>query len=80
MHNCLYIQDIYSKILVVIYDIKPKMAHKTIDLYEFTTGFYMVEFKKNSIQFLSFFLPLHSHIFVQKCRYNPVLSRLGFLY
>ena len=46
------------------------MAHKTIDLYQFTTGFYMVEFFKNSIQFLSFFLPLHSHIFVQKCIYN----------
>ena len=51
------------------------MAHKTNDLYEFTAGFYMVEFKKNSIQFLSFFLPLHSHIFVQKCTVGIFILR-----
>ena len=30
------------------------MAHKTIDLYEFTAGFYMVEFKKNQFNFFHF--------------------------
>ena len=50
------------------------MVHETIDLYEFTTGFYMVEFKKNLIQFLSFFLPLHSYLctkmYLQPCSFT----------
>ena len=49
------------------------MAHKTIDLYQFTTGFYMVELKK--IQFNFFHFSCH---FTLISLYKNVFTTLFF--